>query len=773
MNCFNLSYRIMTFSPYPHSPAASVINDLLSFDDSDTVMSPPATEFSGGGVSLFDANHEDDDPPKGELSFDEPIVRGTNVIVLSSLIDVCCAKVGTTGSKMCFRQESDVGSCPVSHSKHKCSLELPYPTLFRVDGGAASTTLLLNPTLATTGISENDIQHILLTNFSEDEWANEVLTFEGAEAAQTQVKEFRKTVSFERRNLAVPHSVRKKIAENRNTQSTDMEYLAKAKCESVRASQARVEEAMATALQDSVLYSDPDSKTFIDEAETRAKYVTELVLFSTERVEEKLTQMESATDEVVSSLLVSKMDLKAVAAKIGKKPSSGFLSGLTLWQSVERLVNIGEKTGIMELEAHGISLATGKYIDMLLRPGTGLHNVLTGYKKQLELLKLNVQKLMTGPPAPVPVGLSFHSSPAPPLTMSQAAPNGVPNGNLLQKMEDRIAFLEKQTSARQTVGNSMTVQFEGQLFNCQQDMENYVHSLIQTTAVPPSLVNDCYTLLHAIVLSLQTDHIGIREIHSINQMGSNINEADVQNAIAGNQNSVPPFFKGTSKSSSLFTGDSGGAKHRLKGIPTYGFWGKPGSVEGFRYQALNQLDRIVASIQTDLSSKVHDSEMRGFLKSMLTRSSEFVRALFDYITNSYAELIETFTDSSQTWDFVCHCVEHIFSHEFNVARSILRGHDLKSQGFNERMLWTSLRTVVVQESFLAVGIANHSSLSGAYSKFLLKNSQSSDVAAMKRKLEKMEDKVESVNAKVTKFDVRIKAAEGAANKAFEATKKKT
>jgi hypothetical protein len=202
--------------------------------------------------------------------------------------------------------------------------------------------------------------------------------------------------------------------------------------------------------------------------------------------------------------------------------------------------------------------------------------------------------------------------------------------------------------------------------------------------------------------------------------------------------------------------------------------GKPGSVEGYRYQALNQLDWIVASIQTDLSSKVHNSEMRGFLKAMLTHSSEFVRALFDYITNSYAELIETFTDSAQTWDFVCHCVEHIFSHEFNVARSILRVHDLKSQGFNERMLWTSLRTIVVQESFLAVGIANHSSLSGAYSKFLLKNSQSSEVVVMKRKLENMEVKVEAVNAKVAKFDARIKAAEGTANKAVnEASKEKT
>ena len=43
---------------------------------------------------------------------------------------------------------------------------------------------------------------------------------------------------------------------------TNLEYLARVRCESVRASQARVEDVMATALQASVLYSDPDSKTF-------------------------------------------------------------------------------------------------------------------------------------------------------------------------------------------------------------------------------------------------------------------------------------------------------------------------------------------------------------------------------------------------------------------------------------------------------------------------------------------------------------------------------
>ena len=62
-------------------------------------------------------------------------------------------------------------------------------------------------------------------------------------------------------------------------------------------------------------------------------------------------------------------------------------------------------------------------------------------------------------------------------------------------------------------------------------------------------------------------------------------------------------------------------------------------MDGLRYQALNQLDRIVASIHTDLNHRVYNAELRGFLKAMLSRSQEFVRSLFEYITDSYAELI--------------------------------------------------------------------------------------------------------------------------------------
>ena len=178
--------------------------------------------------------------------------------------------------------------------------------------------------------------------------------------------------------------------ENRNIKSPGLDLLASAKRKVVRTSQIRLE-SVAPALQDSVIYADTDMRLYFDASESRAKHVTELSLYTSERAEKKFTEIEAASDEVASSLLVSKMDVKAVAAKIGKKPSSGFLSGLTLWQSVEKLVNIGEKTGIMQLEAHGISLATGNYVDMLLRPGTtGLHNVLSGYISNYLFCRSNV-----------------------------------------------------------------------------------------------------------------------------------------------------------------------------------------------------------------------------------------------------------------------------------------------------------------------------------------------------------------------------------------------
>ena len=108
------------------------------------------------------------------------------------------------------------------------------------------------------------------------------------------------------------------------------------------------------------------------------------------------------------------------------------------------------------------------------------------------------------------------------------------------------------------------------------------------------------------------------------------------------------------------------------------------------------------------------------------------------------------------------CVEHIFTHEFATARTVMSGHDLNEDSHKHKIMWNALRTVAIQEQFINIGFENHSSLAGAYYKFLLKNSQVNEVLKMRKKHEDLEKLVKTL-------ENRIKTAEGTASKALTAS----
>ena len=199
---------------------------------------------------------------------------------------------------------------------------------------------------------------------------------------------------------------------------------------------------------------------------------------------------------------MSKMDIKATQTKVGTKPVSDFLVGLSLWDAaVQKLVTIGERTGLTKLADKGVSLASGAYLKSVICSGSRLSTIIGSYKKHIMSLQTNVKSLMNSnlnDSSGLAMNLGSIPS-APPLAVPIHPSH--PSVVLLQKMEERIAFLEKQTAAMQTVGNSMTVQFEGQLFNCQQDMENYVFSLSGSSSVPVSLINSLTNSLTTVTLS--------------------------------------------------------------------------------------------------------------------------------------------------------------------------------------------------------------------------------------------------------------------------------
>ena len=85
-------------------------------------------------------------------------------------------------------------------------------------------------------------------------------------------------------------------------------------------------------------------------------------------------------------------------------------------------------------------------------------------------------------------------------------------------------------------------------------------------------------------------------------------------------------------------------------------------------------------------------------------------------------------------------------------------------------MWTSLRTIVVQETFLSKGIDNHKCLAGAYYKFLMRNSQSTQVTAMTKTVEKMAASNDALVKKLAAAETKIKGAEGTADRAARAVK---
>ena len=173
----------------------------------------------------------------------------------------------------------------------------------------------------------------------------------------------------------------------------------------------------------------------------------------------------------------------------------------------------------------------------------------------------------------------------------------------------------------------------------------------------------------------------------------------------------------------------------------------------------------------DIHVRISNPTTSSCLENMLERSQEFVCKLFTFITDTYTELMRSFNDDGHTWDFVCQCIEHIFVHEFDVARSILRGHDVTSVDFNECMMWTSLCTIVVQETFLSKRIDNHKYLAGAYYKFLMRKSQSTtQVTAMTKTVEKMAASNDALVKKLAAAEAKIKGAEGTADRAARAVK---
>ncbi len=291
-----------------------------------------------------------------------------------------------------------------------------------------------------------------------------------------------------------------------------------------------------------------------------------------------------------------------------------------------------------------------------------------------------------------------------------------------------------------------------------------------SSVVPLSLFQSWPTLFHRIFKDLTGESRGLRELKAIADFEMRDHDAYSAEALA--MQGMPFLFKGRDGKTILgYTGlNTGGSKCRFRGCPSEKAFGKLSQHDGLRYKAEEAIVRVQRNIREDIEKTCRSPEVRSLCLSMLIATVEFVKALFAYMTDTYEDLFLSFGDESKTWDFVCKCVEDVLTTEFSEARAIAPGMDFGDDSFSIRMAWCSLKILCVQQKFMDVGIANHSTLSATYSRFLIKNSQTADIASLKKELEASRKANSKLEEKLKDLESKVKAATGAADKAAQAVR---
>jgi hypothetical protein len=347
--------------------------------------------------------------------------------------------------------------------------------------------------------------------------------------------------------------------------------------------------------------------------------------------------------------------------------------------------------------------------------------------------------------------------------------------DVIQSLAERVNGLEQTVVPGFKVeGEDISIAFMGIRFSSEEDVRSYVESLCDGRfEVTPGLVTDCYSIFHALNREIfeTKNKLSVVDLHKVTSLG--MLQSDLYNILAGVEHGLPDFFDSPAAAGKIYIDGKQGKKHRFSNIASYEVWGPVGTIkDAVRKRAETHLTRIVRNRRQEIRNVKHP-DLRAFLTAMLDLSKDFVEAVFSFLTEEYSALSEHFNDGALCWDFACSCVEHVFKYEFEAARAVVINPDVADTAVRPKILWQSLRTIAVQESFMRVGFKNHSSLSSAYSRFLLTQYQQTalELNKVSKEAEGYKKQFAEMKTAMEALDKRLKAAEGTANAAQNAVQK--
>ena len=754
------------------SPPSSVNDPFagMGFSASAGADSPMLGKSNLDSIDGSEGGLSEPDSVQSLASLGAPVNTGPSLVLVTSHHLVCrgiyqASRVAGT----CFCcQESSKKSCPQSHSakKHSClsstdtDLKLVQPRIYlRVASARSSSvpTVHAEPYLEVGNLSMSQVNELLHKQISSfDEWVHEIGVYDAVKSSgddplvlRTAVKNLSKVSRLGDQDI--------KVAVSALATTFDAALDFEPELEDTSMPSATLQLQASYSALDTV-----DGLIVATSDDTISAYLTTLrdVAAKIDLIPEVFSEVRKDFQLRLHELQTgTSLSVSALKRMLG----SGQGDGSTIWGAIDML-----RSGVGWLSGS----AYAKQLSQVVLSDPGLKGYMLSTKTAFQNVVSRLTKLESNSQAPsvplFPTGLHSGNASGPP------SPPDVASAPVVMSLQARVAQLELEAGAGTTTGDDVAVTYNGVRFSSETDVQAYFEKLGGGVYdIPPGLVWDSYAIFSELFRETFQGGNSKLDLDKMVKLGKH---DDVYHIQAACEHGVPSFFDCPTSSSqnAFYTDGKSGKKSRFRNIPSFDHWGAIGTVKTcVRNAAKSDLDRLVRSSRQEINL-VSEPVMKTFLLNMLDTSRAFVEAVFEFLTEEYTAFTEHFPDDKICWDFACSCVEHVFKYEFETARSVLRNPDLRSNKAGLQVMWTALRTISVQESFLKVGFKNHSSLASAYSRFLLTQYQTSstELQDVKKKVSTFSSKFESQENEMNDLKRKFKVVEGTANAAHKASSKK-
>ena len=224
------------------------------------------------------------------------------------------------------------------------------------------------------------------------------------------------------------------------------------------------------------------------------------------------------------------------------------------------------------------------------------------------------------------------------------------------------------------------------------------------------------------------------------------------------QHPLPRCFRGTSS-----TGGAGQIGSWLPGVKSKSAWENKSGTQGVRLAIEDSLEGIRSRLEIVISQRLGRNYATGksydeaeALASMLLESTvTFIKSMLTFISKTHKNLVQVGYPEDGAWVLVTKLMYRFFATDCyhdkrGVAIEMLDCTDQRSMA--KGVLWSTFATHQVMRSYLKHNFADHPSVSGEYTRFLVAHAGIS-------KIEKAVKGVDNITSLVNSLEKRVEAAE--------------